>query len=84
MGFSCTGLAFGSSRERKVVFFEKKKQKTFANQAAMLKQAAPISKSFLVLFFQKRTSPMLATGNGRSYQQLLVPVHAQLTKSPNV
>jgi hypothetical protein len=50
--------AFGTSlsEERKFFFFEKKKQKTFANGVRGPIQSgprAPISKSFLVLFFKK-------------------------------
>jgi hypothetical protein len=39
--------------KRKNFFFEKKKQKTFANWAEPIRRRAPWSKSFLVLFFKK-------------------------------
>jgi len=46
------------SQERKYFFFEKKKQKTFIHlplACTAEREAALIDKSFLVLFFKKRT-----------------------------
>jgi hypothetical protein len=41
---------------RKVFFFEKKKQKTFAYGRALARQRAQRDKSFLLLFFKKEES----------------------------
>jgi hypothetical protein len=53
-GYSDAGL---HCRKSKVFFFEKKKQKTFVPLAAAFPdRLGPGCKSFLVLFFQKRTA----------------------------
>jgi hypothetical protein len=50
-----------ATEERKQFFFAKKNQKTFAHLTYRLGQRArPMDKSFLVLFFQKRTASFLS------------------------
>ncbi len=51
--FGGSGLA-RCCRKRKVFFFEKKNQKTFAHWRVLPASRAPRVKSFLLLFFQKR------------------------------
>jgi hypothetical protein len=50
-----------SGSERKVFFFEKKKQKTFACLAAASpERLGPDSQKFFGSFFQKRTASLIA------------------------
>jgi hypothetical protein len=52
-------MGVSALEERKVFFFEKKKQKTFDLWCGAHRQRAPRNKSFLVLFFKKEHSSFL-------------------------